>query len=143
MNYYNLFCSLKINLDTNCTNSHELPRHVFNSCQSVKFVSHISPSCSRAASVKPSRNCPRSRGEPRPATTRPSARPTSGSARNTPRMSPRSSGSSCSQLTSSSRRVIARALGLDPLPRQAASFDRWETADPARLGTLPRVFPAR
>ena len=40
-------------------------------------------------------------------------------------------------------RCPARALGLHPLPRQAAASHRRKTAHPTRLGALPRVFPAR
>ena len=92
---------------------------------------------SAALAISPSRSRPRSRGLPRPATSRPSARPMSGSARSASRTRSRRSGSSWSHCTSASRASIARRVGQrrrqvggeqPPARRGDAAVDRREQA---------------
>ncbi len=86
-----------------------------------------SVSCSDSAQApsRPSRNCPRSRGEPRPAAIRPMARPISGSARKAARKRSRSAASSWKCCTRSSRASIAsRSINGAPISPPAPAHPR-------------------
>ena len=97
--------------------------------------------CSAALAISPSRSGARSRGLPRPATSRASARPMSGIARSASRTRSRRSGSSWNHCTSASRASIARAVGQrrgqvggqQPPPRRGdAAVDRRRAGCPPR-----------
>ncbi len=96
----------------------ECGEQAFEQCRSLGH--RAQPLAQDACAIEPSRICPKSRGLPRPATTRPSARAISGNWRNAARVLSRSSGASWNHCTSANRASIA-PLSINGAERSAAN----------------------